>query len=590
LRDEEGVGMVTEQETGEEGPPKPEFTIQPGDLGGLMAEYPHIREWVEDFESKHGSRPVYYGPLDRDAKSVSPRNLIYSTKPPCFAHVYSPPEGSEGAGNTFWFGLEPTITQEEEEVRDQIVERLLRDAPQKERFDNDEEFISMIHEMMDEMTSTGGTSLLANPVVNQARELLGFGEAPLKVTPEQLDRLKYVVVRDLVNNGPLETLLADEMLEDIHSIGLSRINMDHKVFPMLTSNIAFKDQELLTKYLRSMSERIGRPVSDSKPIVDGALLDGSRINIIYSDDVSIQGSSFTIRKFAEETISITQLIQWKTLSSQMAAYIWLGLESGMSMLVSGETASGKTTTLNAILPFIDHNVKIYTAEDTPEVKVSHTIWQRLITRDSKNEDSRVEMFDLLKAALRSRPRYIIIGEIRGVEGAIAFQAMQTGHPVVGTFHASNIVKLIQRFTGDPINVPARFFDNLNFAIFQEVVEAPGGGIARRITGVSEVIGFDKTADGILTRNMFEWDPVNDEVYFRGMFQSDMLENKIAPRMGFRSKRDIYDELDRRTIAMQRMVDRNLTHFDDVFDLLDIYYKEGWDRFASSLETWTGINH
>ena len=582
--------MVTEQETGEEGPPKPEFTIQPGDLGGLMAEYPHIREWVEDFESKHGSRPVYYGPLDRDAKSVSPRNLIYSTKPPCFAHVYSPPEGSEGAGNTFWFGLEPTITQEEEEVRDQIVERLLRDAPQKERFDNDEEFIAMIHEMMDEMTSTGGTSLLANPVVNQARELLGFGEAPLKVTPEQLDRLKYVVVRDLVNNGPLETLLADEMLEDIHSIGLSRINMDHKVFPMLTSNIAFKDQELLTKYLRSMSERIGRPVSDSKPIVDGALLDGSRINIIYSDDVSIQGSSFTIRKFAEETISIIQLIKWKTLSAQMAAYIWLGLESGMSCLVSGETASGKTTTLNAVLPFIDHNVKIYTAEDTPEVKVAHTIWQRLITRDSKNEDSRVEMFDLLKAALRSRPRYIIIGEIRGVEGAIAFQAMQTGHPVMGTFHASNIVKLIQRFTGDPINVPARFFDNLNFAIFQEVVEAPGGGIARRITGVSEVIGFDKTADGILTRNMFEWDPVADEVYFRGMFQSDMLENKIAPRMGFRSKRDIYDELQRRTEAIQRMCDRDLTHYDDVFDLLDIYYKEGWDRYASALETWTGINH
>ncbi|HIG33886.1 MAG TPA: hypothetical protein EYQ11_03270 [Candidatus Poseidoniales archaeon] len=555
-----------------------------------MAEYPHIREWIEDFEAKHGSRPIYYGPLDRDAKSVSPRNLIYSTKPPCFAHVYSPPEGAEGAGNTFWFGLEPTITAEEEEIRDQLVERLLRDAPQKERFDDDEEFIIMIHDMMDEMTTTTSTSLLSNPFVNQARELFGLGEAPLKVTPEQLDRLKYVVVRDLVNNGPLETLLADEMLEDIHSIGLARINMDHKVFPMLTSNIAFKDQDLLTKYLRSMSERIGRPVSDSKPIVDGALLDGSRINIIYSDDVSIQGSSFTIRKFAEETISIIQLIKWKTLSAQMAAYLWLGLESGMSMLVSGETASGKTTTLNAILPFIDHNVKIYTAEDTPEVKVGHTIWQRLITRESKNEDSRVEMFDLLKAALRSRPRYIIIGEIRGVEGAIAFQAMQTGHPVVGTFHASNIVKLIQRFTGDPINVPARFFDNLNFAIFQEVVEAPGGGIARRITGVSEVIGFDKTADGILTRNMFEWDPVADEVYFRGMFQSDMLENKIAPRMGFRSKRDIYDELQRRTEAIQRMCDRDLTHYDDVFDLLDIYFKEGWDRFISSLETWTGINH
>ena len=581
--------MVTEQEP-EQQEEKPTFNIEPGDMGGLMAEYPHIRQWVEDFEAKHGSRPIYSGPLARDAKSVSPRNLIYATKPPCFAHVYSPPEGAEGAGNTFWFGLEPTIDSEEEEIRDLIVERLLRDAPNKERFETDEEFIAMIHEMMDEMTTTSTTSFLSNPLVDQARELIGMGEARIKVTPDQLDRLKYVVVRDLVNNGPLETLLADEMLEDIHSIGLTQIHMDHKVFPMLTSNIQFKDQEILTRYLRSMSERIGRPVSDSKPIVDGALLDGSRINIIYSDDVSIQGSSFTIRKFAEETISIIQLIKWKTLSSQMAAYIWLGLESGMSMLVSGETASGKTTTLNAVLPFIDHNVKIYTAEDTPEVKVAHPIWQRLITRDSKNEDSRVEMFDLLKAALRSRPRYIIIGEIRGVEGAIAFQAMQTGHPVVGTFHASNIVKLIQRFTVDPINVPARFFDNLNFAIFQEVVEAPGGGIARRITGVSEVIGFDKTADGILTRNMFEWDPVADVVYFRGMFQSDMLENKIAPRMGFRSKRDIYDELERRTQAIQRMADRDLTHYDDVYDLLDVYYKEGWDRFASSLETWTGINH
>ena len=204
--------MVTEQEP-EQQEEKPQFTIEPGDLGGLMAEYPHIREWVEDFEAKHGSRPIYYGPLDRDAKSVSPRNLIYATKPPCFAHVYSPPEGAEGAGNTFWFGLEPTIDNEEEELRDQIVERLLRDAPQKERFETDVEFIAMIHDMMDEMTTTTTSGFLSNPVVDQARELIGMGEARIKVTPDQLDRLKYVVVRDLVNNGPLETLLADEMLE-----------------------------------------------------------------------------------------------------------------------------------------------------------------------------------------------------------------------------------------------------------------------------------------------------------------------------------------------------------------------------------------
>ena len=145
------------------------------------------------------------------------------------------------------------------------------------------------------------------------------------------------------------------MLEDIHSIGLKHVHMDHKVFGMVTSNIRFRDRELLSRFLRAMSERIGRPVSDNKPIIDGALLDGSRINIIFSDDVSMLGPSFTIRKFAEETISITQLIAWGTISSQVAAYIWICLEYGMSVLVSGETASGKTTTLNAILPFIDHN-------------------------------------------------------------------------------------------------------------------------------------------------------------------------------------------------------------------------------------------
>jgi len=283
------------------------------------------------------------------------------------------------------------------------------------------------------------------------------------------------------------------------------------------------------------------------------------------------------------------LVKWRTLSADIAAYIWLCLEYGMSLLVSGETASGKTTTLNAILPFIDHNVKIYSAEDTPEVKVRHKIWQRLVTRESKNEEARVEMFDLLKAALRSRPRYIIIGEIRGVEGATAFQAMQTGHPVIATFHASSIVKMIQRFTGDPINVPIRFFDNLNFALFQEVTDLDGR-LVRRVTGIDEVIGYNKHSDGVLTRGMFEWYQPKDKHYFRGMFQSHLLENKIAAQAGFSNKRDIYDEMMKRSGTIQRMVDRDLTHYDDVFELLDIYYNQGWDAFDTAVDSWVGRNH
>ena len=561
-----------------------------GDLNGVMAAYPHVAEWVRDFEMRYGSRPIYYGPLDRDAKKQRPLNLIYVTREPIFVHIYEPPADDDGGGTILWFGLEPQLTEEEENIRRELVETLLQEAPTAPSFTTDNEFENILEQMIERYTVLDRDA--SNLVRRQGRlwEMIGMDDKRLTVSAAQRERLTYVVIRDLIRNGPLEPLLSDEMLEDIHSVGLKHIHMDHKVFGMVTSNIRFRERELLSRYLRAMSERIGRPVSDNKPIIDGVLLDGSRINIIFSDDVSMLGPSFTIRKFAEETISVIQLIKWGTMSAQQAAYIWICLEYGMSVLVSGETASGKTTTLNAILPFIDHNVKIYSAEDTPEVKVRHKIWQRLVTRDAKNEDSRVEMFDLLKAALRSRPRYIIIGEIRGVEGATAFQAMQTGHPVIATFHASSIVKMIQRFTGDPINVPIRFFDNLNFAIFQEVVEAPGGGIARRITGIDEVIGYNKHSDGVLTRGMFEWDPVKDKHYFRGMFQSHLLENKIAAMAGFSSKREIYDEMLRRADAIQRMADRDLTHYDDVFDLLGLYYTNGWEHFDRAVDTWVGINH
>ena len=562
-----------------------------GDLNGVMAAYPHVADWIRDFESRYGSRPIYYGPLDRDAKKTRPYNLIYLAKEPIFIHIYEPPEDDEGnGGQILWFGLEPQLSEEEENMRRELVETLLQEAPTAPTFTTDGEFENILTQMIERYSVLESEVGVTPRRQGRLWEMVGMDDKRVVVDPEQRERLKYIIIRDLIKNGPLEPLLSDEMLEDIHSVGLKHIHMDHKVFGMVTSNIRFREREMLSRYLRAMSERIGRPVSDNKPIIDGALLDGSRINIIFSDDVSMLGPSFTIRKFAEETISIIQLIKWGTISSQVAAYIWICLEYGMSVLVSGETASGKTTTLNAILPFIDHNVKIYSAEDTPEVKVRHKIWQRLVTRDSKNEESRVEMFDLLKAALRSRPRYIIIGEIRGVEGATAFQAMQTGHPVIATFHASSIVKMIQRFTGDPINVPIRFFDILNFAIFQEVVEAPGGGIARRVTGIDEVIGYNKHSDGVLTRGMFEWDPVKDKHYFRGMFQSHLLENKIAAMAGFSNKRDIYDEMLRRAASLERMAERDLTHYDDVFDLLGIYYNNGFEAFDRAVDTWTGINH
>jgi flagellar protein FlaI len=247
----------------------------------------------------------------------------------------------------------------------------------------------------------------------------------------------------------------------------------------------------------------------------------------------------------------------------------------MSIFVCGETASGKTTTLNGMLPFILHNAKIFTVEDTAEVQPPHEIWQQLITRETGPEESRVDMFTLLKAALRSRPNYIIVGEIRGREGAIAFQAMQTGHPVIATFHASTVVKMIQRFSGDPINVPIRFMDNLNIALFQQAVYQKGRSL-RRVLGISEIIGYSKELGGVLTKEVFHWNPTSDQHRFRGRNNSFILENKIAMMQGMADKRQIYREFDLRARIIQEMAERNIVKYKEVREIVKKFQMFGVD--------------
>ncbi|NPE30005.1 type II/IV secretion system ATPase subunit, partial [Methanococcoides sp. SA1] len=315
--------------------------------------------------------------------------------------------------------------------------------------------------------------------------------------------------------------------------------------------------------------------SDAKPIADGALPDGSRINIIYSLDVSKRGSSFTMRKFSEVPVSIIELIMWGALSSEMAAYMWMCLENGMSIFFSGETASGKTTMLNACLPFVNPTSKIFTAEDTAEVQPPHPVWQQLITREDGPPESRVDTFALLKAALRSRPNYIIVGEIRGAEGAVAFQGMQTGHPVLATFHASAVTKMIQRLTGDPINVPVTFIDNLNVAMILSAVYRKGKFL-RRCLAVEEIEGYYEDAGGVVTRAVFQWDPETDSHTFRGLNNSYILENKIATQLGYEDKRDIYKDLMLRARILDEMNERGIKDYYEVLEIIVNFYKHGVD--------------
>ena len=259
------------------------------------------------------------------------------------------------------------------------------------------------------------------------------------------------------------------------------------------------------------------------------------------------------------------------MTAEMAAYVWLCLENGMSLFVCGEAACGKSATLNALMGFINARDKIYTAEDTPEVRPPHPVWQRLLTRDTGPVDARVTMFDLLKAALRSRPNYIVVGEIRGAEGNVAFQAMQTGHPTMATFHASSVDKLIQRFTSDPINVPLPFMPNLNVVLIQMAVYVHGR-MLRRVLAVDEIEGYSKRADTAITRQVFAWDSVKDVFQFGGRNNSYVLESLVAPKIGMDDSRDVYKILDKRTWIIEELIRREMFDYHQIRDLLFDYQR------------------
>jgi flagellar protein FlaI len=527
-------------------------------------ENPHLEAYLNRWVAEGNKEPNPYLSLQSDMAKLKEFNFIYPTKPPMFIHVYK-----MGISGKRYITIEPTMSEETHEKYEQILQAILKEAPYEKAHETRDQFEQTLDRLMAKVTTK--RSLEQGGWLSE--KLSGFETKRTPVTERELQEMKFYLVRNIIEHGPLEPIIRDPYIEDIHSIGTERLYIVHKVFGMMATNVSFRSSAELDEFLRTMSERIGKPVSDAKPIIDGALPDGSRINIVYSEDVSKQGSSFTIRKFSEKPFTVTALIKFGTLSTEIGAYLWLCLENGMSVIVSGETASGKTTTLNAILTFINHNQKVYSAEDTPEVIAPQPVWQRLITRDAGPEAGRVELFDLVRAALRSRPNYIIVGEVRGREGNVMFQAMQTGHAVISTFHAPSTKQLIQRFTGDPINVPIRFMDNLNAVVFQSSLYE-GGRLIRRVTSVDEIIRYSKDLDGVLTRSVFRWDPFTDTHFFRGMNNSFILEEKIAPRLKFEDKRMIYDELRARAKILKNMVDRNIVGYDDVNRIMGAYYRAG----------------
>ena len=544
----------------------------------LIRENPNLQQYLEEYnktiKSKVQNPLTFYDQLSFDLKKEKYPNVIYLTKGSIFIHVYRTIDMEEPE----YHAIEPVLNEEEKQKYKQIMNLILERVPYKREAKNDNELREVIKEIVDELTIVTRGISMDEEVRSGLFSRLTFSK--IRMTADEKSKIEYALIRDIIGGGLLECFMRDPYLEDIHFIPGEEIHLVHKVFDMIKTNIKV-DSETAPSFTRSMSEKIGSPVSAGKPIVDGTLPDGSRVNIIYSDDVSIKGPTMTIRKFSETPISVVQLVKWNTLSAEIASYLWLCLEYGLNVFVCGETASGKTTTLNSIVPFIPPTRKIYTAESTPEMHIPHPVWQQLLTKDYGPEEGRVDLFDLLRAALRSRPDYVIPGEVRGEEGRILFQAMQTGHPCLTTFHAGSVKQVVQRFVGEPIKVPKTFMDNLNVVVIQRAIQR-GAKKLRRTLSIEEIESYNRELDAIMSRTAFEWNPVEDMFFFRADRNSYILEEKIARLAGYKNTTDIYDEHKYRARIIKRLVEANVEDYYEVVRFIWDFYrkKEGVTTVAA----------
>jgi len=541
------------------GRPKPS-----DELRQVAARRPHLRDHLKKFKQITGEFPKYIEAADDDYESHRP-NVLYPVGGPIYCHIY----GDLGQDMKY-YAIEPELDQDEQVVFQKVRNKLLEKSVTKAAPQNEAEYDDRIEELFQDSTKVREESGNSG-VLTRLANLGAVGK--VEVDERTYENILYRLNRDIVGLGPLEPVMRDPANEDIHVIGRQECHVDHEVYGMLETTVEWPSDQAFDQWLRNMGERIGDPVSDSDPIVDSTLPDGSRLSLIYSDDVSLKGPSLTIRQGVETPLSIFQITKWMTLSPELSAYLWLCLENEQTVFVVGETASGKTTTLNSIMSFIPRGSKIYTAEDTAEVLPPHNTWQQLLTREGEDEGTSVDMFDLVAAALRSRPDYIIVGEVRGEEGRMAFQAAQTGHPVMLTFHASDIVSMIQRFTGEPINVPETFMDVADVALFQNRVKQ-GDQVLRRVTSVQEIEGYSKEMDGVVTRQAFYWDPVEDEIVFQGMNNSFVLEEQIATLLGYEDTREIYNELQFRANIIERAIQENILGYHEVNELIENFQRDG----------------
>ncbi|MCS7108012.1 MAG: type II/IV secretion system ATPase subunit [Sulfolobales archaeon] len=391
-------------------------------------------------------------------------------------------------------------------------------------------------------------------VIKKAIKGGSLGIKVREIDDSSIDKISYYVSRDLVGYSVLDPLIRDARLEDIVCSGINiPIYVFHNVYEWLKTNVLFSDFKSLDSIINRLAFKAGIEISIAKPIVEGVLTpEGFRVHVVI-DVVARRGSTFTIRKFKSEPFTLPQLVNLGTLDPLVAAYLWILVENLQNALIVGPTASGKTTLLNAMSLLIPPEVKVVTVEESPELNLlGHENWVSLVTRLSYEAGvTNVNLYELLKSALRQRPDVIIVGEIRGEEAYTFFQAVSLGHGGLATIHAENVESVIQRLLAEPFNIPKNLLQLVKVYICLGRVQVSEGIVSRRILEIREVEGLDPRTGELIVGTPFKWNRNKDAIIFSGYSH---LIKLIAEKKQV-DYYEVFDDLLRRATIMKWVAKR-----------------------------------
>ncbi len=395
-------------------------------------------------------------------------------------------------------------------------------------------------------------------------------EGSKTLTEHQIEKLLYLLKRDFIGFERIDGIKHDINVEDISCDGYnSPVFVYHSEYEQIISNVYHGEQEL-DEFVVKLAQRSGKGISKRSPQVDATLPDGSRAQLTLGREVSDHGTNYTIRQFKDVPHTPIDLINWKTFSLEEMAFLWLSIENQKSLVFAGGTASGKTTSLNAVSLFIPSKAKIVSIEDTREVELPQRNWIASVTRPSFSDGDKgdVDEFDLLEAALRQRPEYIVMGEIRGEEGRTLFQVMSTGHTTLTTFHADSVGEVIKRFTTEPISVSKTMFTALDLVSIQTQTRIRDRKV-RRNKSITEINHYDPENDEINVQDVFQWQAETDQ--FLRMGDSNTLDSIAFDRGWSRNRLD--EEIFTRELVLAYLIHEGLNTYTQVAATLQAFIND-----------------